>query len=167
VIQSTERGVGRPLSDLNFTDFKSTSKSFVEVEGYGQGRATLLSSGEAEVLTLALATPGFLPMLGIRPAIGRSIEEADSRKNAPNVAVISDALWRRKFQGDPAVLTRPIQDAEPSVNRACSMWTAPSLSNSTISSTVHASLSPHASSASITRRRSCGLFARASVRCAR
>lgn len=42
--------------------------------------------------------------LGVRPAIGRLLTPADDIPNGPKVAVISYALWKEKWDGNPAVL---------------------------------------------------------------
>jgi len=43
----------------------------------------------------------FFPLLGARPMLGRWITPADDRTGGPEVAVISNGLWRRAFGGDP------------------------------------------------------------------
>jgi predicted permease len=55
----------------------------------------------------ALRTSGRLfSLLGARAALGRRLLEADDR--SPNVAVLSDRLWRRLFRGDHGVIGRRI-----------------------------------------------------------
>jgi putative ABC transport system permease protein len=51
-------------------------------------------------------TPGFMRGLGVQPAIGRSFRDDDFVPGAPQVALISDELWRRRFAGDSAILGR-------------------------------------------------------------
>jgi putative ABC transport system permease protein len=51
-------------------------------------------------------TPGFMRGLGVRPAIGRAFRAEDFQPGAPQVAMISDALWRTRFGADPTVLGR-------------------------------------------------------------
>ena len=43
-------------------------------------------------------------LLGVTPPLGRGIEPADERPGAPPVAVLSDALWRRRFGADPQAI---------------------------------------------------------------
>ena len=47
-------------------------------------------------------------MLGVPPVLGRDFQAADDRLNGPNVVVLSDALWRRRFDGDRAIVGRQI-----------------------------------------------------------
>jgi putative ABC transport system permease protein len=51
-------------------------------------------------------TPGFMHGLGVTPAIGRSFRDEDFHAGAPQVAIIDNELWHRRFGGDPSVLGR-------------------------------------------------------------
>jgi len=54
-------------------------------------------------------TGDFFSVLGVSPAIGRTITPDDDRFGAPNtVAVISDGYWARRFGRDPAALGKSI-----------------------------------------------------------
>jgi predicted permease len=58
-----------------------------------------------------MVSGNFFDLLGIRPQLGRffvAADRADDPASAP-VAVISDALWRRNFQSDPAILGRTVK----------------------------------------------------------
>src|SRR4029077_3645658 len=56
----------------------------------------------------ALVTPSFLPMLRVRPALGRGFVADDARRGAPAVAMLGDSLWRAQFGGDPHVVGRQV-----------------------------------------------------------
>ena len=56
----------------------------------------------------AEVTGNFLQVLGMRPSLGRDFTEAEDTPGGPNVAQISDALWRRRFGADPGVLGQSI-----------------------------------------------------------
>jgi putative ABC transport system permease protein len=57
----------------------------------------------------AWVTPGFMEGLAVRAAIGRVFAPDDFHPGAPQVALISDRLWRGRFGGDPAVVGRRFQ----------------------------------------------------------
>jgi putative ABC transport system permease protein len=57
----------------------------------------------------AWVTPGFMAGLGIRPALGRGFAAEEYVPGGPQVALISHALWRRRFGGDSAVLGRSFE----------------------------------------------------------
>ena len=46
--------------------------------------------------------------LGVVPALGRDFQTADDRYNGPNVVILSDRMWRQRFNGDPAIIGRKI-----------------------------------------------------------
>lgn len=85
--------------------------AFDRLEGY-QSRDLMLEIGEnADLVGTRSVTPGLLPMLGARIALGRGIAEADTAANAPRVAVLSAGTWRHRFAAAPTSLA----------SRSCSM----------------------------------------------
>ena len=54
----------------------------------------------------AWVTWGFTQGLGIRAAVGRSFTDADFSPGQPQVALISDALWRDRYGRDPQIVGR-------------------------------------------------------------
>jgi len=79
------------------------------VEGFTERNVTLeTEEGAARVLG-ASVTAGLFELIGARPALGRGLGEADAADFGfePTV-VLSDALWRRRFGGDPALVGRTI-----------------------------------------------------------
>jgi putative ABC transport system permease protein len=107
VVRTLENQQPRTLSHGNFTDFRTFSKSYEQVEGYWNSRGTLIGQGEPEVLSTSLVTAGLFPMLGIQPAMGRGFREEEQKPNA-GVAVISYELWQRKFGGAGDVLGKSL-----------------------------------------------------------
>ena len=47
-------------------------------------------------------------MLGIAPALGRDFTAADDRVGAADVVILSDELWRRRYNADPGIVGRPV-----------------------------------------------------------
>jgi putative ABC transport system permease protein len=46
--------------------------------------------------------------LGVAPTIGRDFQASDDRLNGPNVVILSDALWHRRFGADRAIVGRTV-----------------------------------------------------------
>src|SRR5213596_1974267 len=63
---------------------------------------------EPERVSCASVTRNFFNIIGLPPEIGRTFSEDEDKVGAPPVVVLSDRLWRRVFNGDPAVLGRSI-----------------------------------------------------------
>jgi putative ABC transport system permease protein len=51
----------------------------------------------------------FLPTLGIHPILGRNFSGEEDRPHAPHVALISYAIWRARFGGNPVAIGRTIR----------------------------------------------------------
>jgi putative ABC transport system permease protein len=66
---------------------------------------TLTEFGAAERVSASDVTPGFLPLLGVTPALGRTFDRDDVGQP---VAIISNAFWRRKLAADPGVIGRHV-----------------------------------------------------------
>jgi putative ABC transport system permease protein len=53
-------------------------------------------------------TASFFNVLGVAPGLGRDFQTADDQLNGPNVVIISDGLWRRRFGADPTMIGRQV-----------------------------------------------------------
>src|ERR1700736_6341856 len=63
---------------------------------------------DPERISGAAVTRNFFSVIGLGPEIGRTFTEDEDKAGAPPVVVISDRLWQRAFNRDPAVLGRSI-----------------------------------------------------------
>ncbi len=95
-------------SVLNYLSWKDQNQSFQGLGAIGAGIYTLTGQGDAEQLNGATISPSLLPILGIQPLLGRSFREGDDRPGASPVALISQALWRRRFAGEPSAVGKNI-----------------------------------------------------------
>jgi predicted permease len=53
-------------------------------------------------------TADFFRVLGVSPAFGRAVDNADTQPGHGRVVVISDSLWRSRFGGNPNVLGKEL-----------------------------------------------------------
>ncbi len=73
------------------------------------GGHTIVADGQAEEAgTGDYVSAGYFEGLGVRVSLGRALGVADDRADAPLAVVLSDAYWRRRFGGDPAVIGKTI-----------------------------------------------------------
>ncbi len=77
----------------------------------GVARRTInLSGGERpERFDGAAVTANLFALLGARPLLGRGFAEQDEQPGAPSVVVLSERLWRERYQADPEVIGRDIR----------------------------------------------------------
>ncbi len=92
-------------SPPNYLDWKRMAKSFEGVEAYSGTAATLLGAGAPERITGQKVTGGAFELLGRAAALGRTLVESDMASDQ-NPIVISNRLWRTRFDADPGVLGR-------------------------------------------------------------
>ena len=65
---------------------------------------TMTSADEPERFDGQWVSWKFFRVLGIMPKLGRDFQESDDRLHGPNVVILSDGLWRRRFAADPGIL---------------------------------------------------------------
>jgi predicted permease len=71
-------------------------------------RLTALVDGQAEVLTGELVTGGYFEGLRLRPALGRTLSDADDDPGSEVAGVISDRYWARRFGRASSTIGRRI-----------------------------------------------------------
>jgi predicted permease len=93
---------------LNFVDWENQNHTFSSI-GISRGsNFTLTGMGEAERLQGDWVSASFFQTLGVKPIIGRDFTSQDDQFGAGPVALISAALWKRKFGSGMDVLGKSI-----------------------------------------------------------
>jgi predicted permease len=67
------------------------------------------AEGQAEKLSGQVVSGNYFDVLGVRPAIGRAIDEGDVRPGAAPVAMLSYTYWQSRFGGAADVLGRVVR----------------------------------------------------------
>ena len=102
-------GDNEVLSVSNFEDYQSGTHTLDRVAAWFDQGVNLTSDGEPERLFAARASAGFFEVLGASPALGRTFEPAEYAGGGAHVAVLGDAVWRRRFGADPTIVGRTIR----------------------------------------------------------
>ena len=97
------------LSLADYEDLRRAQTSFSSMTAWARFRQALFAEGSSEYLFGEMIGGEYFQVLSVDAAIGRTIQPADDRPGAPAVAVISDALWRRKFGADPAAVGKTVK----------------------------------------------------------
>jgi putative ABC transport system permease protein len=95
----------------DYLDWRNTAKSFAGLAAYtfqAMNRVPLLGEGEPEQIQATMVSHDLLSMLGAKMLQGRDFTVDDERR-ADRVALISERLWRRKFNADPHLIGRAIR----------------------------------------------------------
>jgi predicted permease len=100
-----------------FEELRKHNRSFEDLGAYfaffGYNTYTLTGKGEPERLSAVDVSPQFLGVLGVQPALGRAFTDAEHHHSAkaapgtapgPRVALLTHAVWQRRFGGDEAIV---------------------------------------------------------------
>src|SRR5262249_37128234 len=84
------------------------SQSFDSIAGFMSWQPTMTGAAQPERFDGQRVSSSYFRVLGVSPVLGRDFGAADDRMNGPSVVILSDALWRRRFNGDPEIVGRQI-----------------------------------------------------------
>ncbi|WP_164017490.1 ABC transporter permease [Pyxidicoccus trucidator] len=88
--------------------WREGARSFSVIEGFQGGRQLLSGTEADDRLTVGRASAGLLPMLGVRPTLGRLWGVELEVAGRDREAVLSHSLWQRRYGGDAAILGRSL-----------------------------------------------------------
>ncbi|MGH9705053.1 MAG: ABC transporter permease [Candidatus Acidiferrales bacterium] len=93
-------------SASDFFDLRDRVSSFSSLAAVSPVWSTVVTGrGQAERLETLYVSAELLPMLGVRPVIGRGfLPEEDNRKTPGTAAIISYSYWQRQFGGSASAL---------------------------------------------------------------
>ncbi|MCC6536504.1 MAG: ABC transporter permease [Bryobacterales bacterium] len=96
------------VAPQNFIDWHRRQDVFTGLAAIGYASVSLKPDGgqEPEILKAQAVTADFFPVLGVQPLLGRAFTKEHERDGHARVAVISHALWQRRFGGAPGVIGR-------------------------------------------------------------
>jgi predicted permease len=99
-----------PLTYPDYEAVRDGQHSLAGITAYSMPSAvSLTGKGKPERAWAVLASGSYFDVLEVRPILGRVFVPADDRLlNGAPVAVISYALWQKRFGGDPQVVGRSV-----------------------------------------------------------
>jgi len=105
-----------PVSANHFVEWKRSTNAFEDMALLGSVSLNLTGAGEPEQLLAARASAELFPMLGVEAQIGRVFLPEEDQVGRDHVVVLDDALWRRRFGADRAIIGRTMTlNGEPYV----------------------------------------------------
>jgi len=94
----------------DFFAWREQQRSFEGLAAWYGVSVNVSGSGAlAEPYNCAYGTSGLFDLLPVKPELGRGFRPDDEAAGAPPVVVISDAMWRQRFGGDPRVLGKTLK----------------------------------------------------------
>jgi putative ABC transport system permease protein len=93
-----------PVSPPEFLEYKAQLKSFDKLAAFNTATYNLSEGELPERVFGAAVSADLFPLLGVQPIRGRTFRPEECAVGRNDVVVISERLWRRKFDRDPRVL---------------------------------------------------------------
>ncbi len=98
-----------PVRLNTYKSWEQQSRSFSGLALYNDQSFQLVdrvgsASGRPENVAGGSISSNFLPLLGIRPELGRNFTPAETQSADSNVAILTDALYQRRFNRDPRII---------------------------------------------------------------
>ena len=108
-IWSRFAGIGMPndqnwVSAPEFRDYQQLNHSFSDLAGINSGSFNLGVKGSPQRVVGAAVSSNLFSMLGVQPLLGRAFLPEEAQPGREHVVVLSYALWRRVFAGNPSVI---------------------------------------------------------------
>jgi len=101
-------GTPLPITFGTYREILQRSHSFEALAPFKPWQPTLEGAAEPERLRGQAVGAEYFRALGLAPVRGRDFTADEDRDGATKVAILSDALWRRRFGADPAIVGRTV-----------------------------------------------------------
>jgi putative ABC transport system permease protein len=110
VVREARKGAAEreAIAAANFLDWRTEVRSFERLGAWEGWGVNLTGGGESERLQGARVSSGFFELLGVQPALGGPLTVDERQPASDRRVILSDALWKRRFGGDPAIIGREI-----------------------------------------------------------
>jgi putative ABC transport system permease protein len=96
------------VSTLNYLSWVERTASMEALATFQGASFNLTDHGQPERLPGSAISASLFSVLGLPPLAGRGFRVEDEQQGAPRVAVIAEALWRRRFGSDAAIVGESI-----------------------------------------------------------
>ena len=97
-----------PVSVPGFRDYSARSDIFASAAVENSMAMNLTGGGEPERLNVEKVTGQYFSLLGVSPALGRTLQPDEAQAGKDHVAVLSWGFWQSHFGGDHAALGRKL-----------------------------------------------------------
>ena len=102
-------GVPLDVTFGSYLEIAHRARSFARMAPVRAWQPAMIGAGKPERLTGQRVGAEFFRTLGVGPVIGRDFQAGDDVPNGPNVVILSNDLWQRRFGGDRDIVGRSIR----------------------------------------------------------
>src|SRR5919204_1791041 len=97
-----------PMSPPEYLDYEKEAQSFAQIAAFDYRSFNMSSGTVPERIEGAVVSPALFPLLGIEPIAGRTFAQEEQGEGHDDVVVISERLWKRRFNSDPTLIGKPL-----------------------------------------------------------
>jgi len=92
----------------NYADWKAQNQTLEDMAALARRSFNLTGDGDPERVDAYAVTANFFPILGVKPALGRSFQPEEDKPGANKVVMLSYRLWRRRYGGERDIIGREL-----------------------------------------------------------
>jgi len=104
--QKLEGSRGWPAQQ--WTEWQKEAKSFEGIAAYDWTFNFLIRNEGSQSIEGMAVTEDYLPVMGVRPVLGRSFEKSDIGPGPVRVILLGYEFWKRTFNGDPQIIGKTV-----------------------------------------------------------
>ena len=97
-----------PVSYPQLLQWRDEFKVFEAQAGYFNSTSTISGEGDPEAVMTIRSTANLFSTLGVEPVVGRLFTQAEEARSAEPVVLLSESIWRRRYNADPNIQGRRI-----------------------------------------------------------
>jgi putative ABC transport system permease protein len=97
------------VAPATFIDWSEQSRAFSNMAASEGFHYTLTGNGMPELVWGGAASAEWFRVLGVRPALGRDFLPEEDRASAAPTVLLSDRLWRRRYQANAGIVGKTVR----------------------------------------------------------
>ena len=90
-------------------DFKSTARTISAFGDFSTVEFTMIGFGEPRVVQAGVVSGSYFDVMGLRPVLGRLLNDGDDGADAAGVVVLTHRFWTGSLNSDPTVVGKAIR----------------------------------------------------------
>ena len=111
-LRQSARGIGADNATFSvpeITDYRSRVRTLTAFGEFSTIGFTMVGLGEPRVVRAGVVNGSYFSVMGLRPQIGRLLNEGDDGPKAAGAAVLTHRFWSSALKSDPSVLGKEIR----------------------------------------------------------
>src|SRR5688500_3823768 len=92
-------------SHADLRDFQQSNQAFDGMAFWASNLFNLKIGADSQQVLAGMISGDLLSLVGVQPVLGRTFTAGDDRQDT---VILSDALWRSRFGGDPRIVRKTI-----------------------------------------------------------